>query len=49
MEISLEQLNQRLKPIITHKDIINSDFIRDEVYEAMVDMVKQEVYNAIIE
>lgn len=47
MEISLDKLNDQLKPIITHQDVIGSDFIREEVYEAMVDIVKREMNNSI--
>ena len=47
MRFSLEQLNDQLKPIITHQDIIGSDFIREEVYEAMVEIVMREMSNSI--
>lgn len=35
------------RSIITDKDIQNSDFLTDEVFEAMVDIVREEFSNQI--
>ena len=35
------------KPIITKQEITESDFLQDEVYEALVDIVRREAYSAV--
>lgn len=35
------------KPIITKQEITDSDFLQDEVFEALVDIVRREAYKEI--
>ncbi len=45
--ILLEELHAKLNPIITEKQLNNSDYMRDEIAETLYEIVKKEAYKMI--
>ena len=45
--ILIEELHAKLNPIITQKELNSSDYMRDEIAEALYDIVKKEAFKMI--
>lgn len=43
----LEQLNKNLNPIITEREMNGSNFMKEEVYTALLDIVRREAFNMV--
>ena len=42
MTTTIAEINRRLNPVITEREIYNSPYIKEEVYKAIYNMVKKE-------
>jgi len=44
---TLMELNKRLNPVITEREVNESDFMKEEVYIALLEIVKREAYRMV--
>jgi len=44
---TLMELNKRLNPVITEREVNGSDFMKEEVYLALLEIVKREAYRMV--
>ena len=44
---TLAELNAKLNPIITEREMNGSDFMKEEVYTALLEIVRREAYRMV--
>ena len=44
---TLMELNKKLNPVITDREVNESDFMKEEVYVALLEIVKREAYRMV--